>query len=372
ACHADGEENSCGLDGCRPTINAIMYGEASALASMARLLANETQALRFDEEAAKWQQVILQQLWSDELQFFVTKTVNPPRSLHEELVAGRLVTYFGCLACDPKRTCPPPRGWPHNKQVTVRELMGLSSPWYFNAVPATPEAAQKYAAGFAQLRDAEGFGAEWGPRTCERRHACYNFSNNAQCNWNGGSWPFETSKVGTALINLLNNYPPQPHADAADFVRLLAGYARAHTRSNAVESAPPHIDEDIHPDDGYWITRRKLFANAGDPLKNRGEHYFHSSYCDLVLAGLVGMQAPTDGERAKGALFVVNPLVGDLQAAAVEWFAATDIMFHGHQVSVVYDRDGEHYQEGRGLHVWVNNRKVVTVSPLKRFVYIPS
>ena len=37
ACHADGEENSAGLDGCRPTINAMMYGEAVALAAMARL-----------------------------------------------------------------------------------------------------------------------------------------------------------------------------------------------------------------------------------------------------------------------------------------------------------------------------------------------
>ena len=36
ACHADGEENSAGLDGCRPTINAMMYGEATALAAMAR------------------------------------------------------------------------------------------------------------------------------------------------------------------------------------------------------------------------------------------------------------------------------------------------------------------------------------------------
>ena len=37
ACHADGEENSAGLDGCRPTINAMMFGEASALAAIATL-----------------------------------------------------------------------------------------------------------------------------------------------------------------------------------------------------------------------------------------------------------------------------------------------------------------------------------------------
>ena len=50
----------------------------------------------------------------------------------------------------------------------------------------------------------------WGPRTTELRHsACYNFSNRAQCNWNGGVWPYETCKAGTALVNLLQLYPAQ-------------------------------------------------------------------------------------------------------------------------------------------------------------------
>jgi hypothetical protein len=43
--------------------------------------------------------------------------------------------YFGCLACPANRTCPPPQGWPVGERVPVRELMGLTSPWYFNAVP---------------------------------------------------------------------------------------------------------------------------------------------------------------------------------------------------------------------------------------------
>ena len=36
SCHADGEENSAGLDGCRPTINSVMYGEAVALGAIAQ------------------------------------------------------------------------------------------------------------------------------------------------------------------------------------------------------------------------------------------------------------------------------------------------------------------------------------------------
>lgn len=58
-------------------------------------------------------------------------------------------------------------------------------------------------ASFAELRDPAGFGAAWGPRTCERRSPCYNFSTEAQCNWHGSSWPFETSKTLSGLANLL-------------------------------------------------------------------------------------------------------------------------------------------------------------------------
>ena len=63
-------------------------------------------------------------------------------------------TYLGCLACHQPRTCPPERGWPVGKRVGVRELMGLSSPWYFHAVP-TDDAAQaaRYATAFGQLED---------------------------------------------------------------------------------------------------------------------------------------------------------------------------------------------------------------------------
>lgn len=96
-------------------------------------------------------------------------------------------------------------------------------------------------------------------------------------------WPFETAKVGTALIRLLHEYPAQPHVGRDDFDGLLRTYARAHTRSYAEGLIPPHVDEDLHPEDGYWITRRKLhgihpwpgtggLGGLKDPLHNRGDH----------------------------------------------------------------------------------------------------
>ena len=368
SCHADGEENSAGLDGCRPTINSVMFGEAVALRHIALALGNASLADHFAAEASRWQRVLTSLLWDDQLGFFVNLAVPPPRSLHAEirrhhrLGRGREVqTYFGCLACHRPRTCPPERGWPIGKRVRVRELMGLSSPWYFGAVPRGPEAA-KYALAFAQLDDPRGFGAKWGPTTTERRSPCFNFSNSAQCNWNGPVWPFETSKVGTAMINLLQAYPPQPTATRAHFDRLITTYARAHTKSDpGFGRKPPHVDEDLHPDDGYWIVRRKLhgvspwprtggLGNPRDPLRDRGTHYFHSSYVDLVLSGVVGLR----------------PLAGCLELAPLSltpWFAASRLRMRGVDIAVVWDADGSHYAHGAGLHVWLGGRHVGSARP---------
>lgn len=150
SCHADGEENSAGLDGCRPTINSVMYGEALALSRLAGSLRNESQRIFFDAEARRWQRVLTDRLWSEEKRFFMTLTTHPPRTLHDEIGRynrmrrGREVqTYFGCLACRRGRTCPPERGWPAGKLVPPRELMGLSSPWYFSAVPMEAAASTR-------------------------------------------------------------------------------------------------------------------------------------------------------------------------------------------------------------------------------------
>ena len=112
-----GQENSAGLDGCRPTINSVMYGEATALAEIARAVGNLTLAARFAGEAARWRAVLVETLWSPELRFFVTVPRAMPRGWHDEFRALRekgrareMQTYFGCLACPRGRKFPPERG----------------------------------------------------------------------------------------------------------------------------------------------------------------------------------------------------------------------------------------------------------------------
>lgn len=343
-----------------------MYGEARALGLIAAALGNGSRASYFEAEADRWQKVLTSKLWSPELRFFVNEAQEPPALLcghrQRDCPRGRRIT-TGCLGCDRKRTCPPPAGWPVGKRVPVRELMGLSSPWYFGAVPDDPVSTSRYAVAFEQLDDPQGFGAKWGPTTTERRSSCFNFTSREQCNWNGAVWPFEVAKVGTALINLLQAYPAQQTVDRRSFDGLLRQYARAHTRSTADGLPPPHVDEDLHPDDGYWITRRKLHGvrvwkgvggvgrpHGKDPLANRGDHYFHSTFNDLVLSGLVGL-------RPQPTFLEVHPLT------LVSSFAVTRLRLRNVDVSVVWDADGSRYAYGAGLFVWFDGVMVGSAQP---------
>jgi hypothetical protein len=54
---------------------------------------DDARAAHFDSEALRWQRVVTSQLWSDELDFFVTKAAHAPPALWKELQEGRLLTY---------------------------------------------------------------------------------------------------------------------------------------------------------------------------------------------------------------------------------------------------------------------------------------
>lgn len=241
--------------------------------------------------------------------------------------------------------------------MTVRELLALSAPWYWGVVPpdAPPGEVAAYAAAWAQLRDPGGFAARWGPRTAERRHPCYNYTARTtrhECNWDGPSWPYETSRLLTGLGHLLSDYPPAAAAAGgvgpADFLAGLAAYARAHTQSTAINGTRPWVGEDLHPDDGFWVARSIMYAqNASD--RNRGEDYNHSSFVDVVIAGLVGLRA------ALGGLLRVNPLV---PPGGLAYFAVDNARVHGRDVTVLWDADGSRYGRGAGLGVWCGGARV--------------
>ena len=296
-----------------------------------------------------------------------------------------------------RERCPP--AWADGALVDVRELMGLTSPFMFGAARA------HHVAAFEQLRAPGGFGARWGYRIAERRHRCYNFSSDCVTSWHAALWPFEVAKLGNAIIAALTGplaEAVRPHLRPADFGDYLLQYARMHTRGRAdeVPFGEPFVGESFHPDEGYarphapspahhpprtrpsqprlarmpdgsrpryWLTRRQLFRGRhGD--RRRGDHYFHSSFADLVLSGLVGVRVddePPLGGAGGAATLVVQPL---FLPAQVPWFRVERLLLRGREVAISWDADGSKYGQGAGLAVWVDGERVGCAEALEPLV----
>ena len=102
-----------GLDGCRPTINAAMHGEATALAHVAKSLRNASEASFFAAEAARFRDVLARQLWDDDSRVLrharaagaAAASRSHPR-LPEARRGREVQTYFGCLACEARPQVP--------------------------------------------------------------------------------------------------------------------------------------------------------------------------------------------------------------------------------------------------------------------------
>ncbi|WP_188193643.1 MGH1-like glycoside hydrolase domain-containing protein [Nonomuraea sp. SYSU D8015] len=278
--------------GYRPTLNAYQYGDAKAIAAIARMRGDQALARTFEKRAESLRDALHRHLWDPERSFFYHKA-------RADL--------------DPQR-----------KLVSTREQIGFA-PWAFGmAEPGTERA-------WAQLLDPQGFAAPYGPATAERRSPF--FMREAFvgcCRWNGPSWPYSTSTTLTALANLLNDRD-QDVVTAADYYQILRGYALTQYKNGR-----PYVAEAHHPDEPRWI-----YDGPG-----HSEHYNHSTFNDLVISGLIGLRPRADGK------VVVNPL------APAEWdhFALENVPYHGHNVTVLWDRDGTRYGQGKGLRLYVNGR----------------
>nr|WP_221382306.1 NEW3 domain-containing protein [Actinoplanes polyasparticus] len=208
-------------------------------------------------------------------------------------------------------------------RIADRELMGYV-PWYFNMPPASSAPA------WAQLTDPQGFAATYGPTTTERRSRWFmHQALDGCCRWDGPSWPFATSQTLTALANQLLDYPAQSYVDAADYVSLLRGYALTQRKNGQ-----PYVAEAHHPDEDRWI-----YDGRG-----HSEDYNHSTFTDLVLSGLLGIRPQADDTVR------IAPL------APPDWthFAVENVPYHGHNLTVVWDRDGSVYGRGAGMRVWID------------------
>ena len=65
-----------------------------------------------------------------------------------------------------------------------------------------------------------------------------------------------------------------------------------------------------------------------------------------MIAGLCGVVPQADGA------IVVKPLA----PAAWDWWCVDGVRYHGHDLTVLFDRDGTRYGRGKGLVVLVDGK----------------
>jgi len=220
----------------RPPLNAYMYGNARALAAIARLAGKPELAGEFDRKATDLRRLTQEKLWNPEAKFFEVR--------HED----------GALA-------------------DVREELGFI-PWYFEL----PETGKGFETAWAQFTDEKGFRAPFGITTAERRHPQFRSHGVGTCEWDGAVWPFATSQTLTALANVLHDYS-QNGVSKRDYFDAFITYTRSHRYDGK-----PYIGEYLDEVNGKWL-------KGPDP---RSRYYNHSTYADLLITGLIGLRPRAD------------------------------------------------------------------------------
>jgi len=311
----EGSEFALSADGARPMVNSAMWAEATAIAEIARRAGKADLQTRFARLAANLEKNIKDRLWNKDKRFFTALSVG-------------------------------------GKQDDVCELHGYA-PFYFGMD------LKGYEAAWAPLTDEQGFKASKGLTFPARNTPGFDLSDDLkhhECLWNGPSWPYATSVALTALYETLQRGDKLP-VGTEDFAALVRQYAAQQVMTRPDGHVVPWIDENLDPMTGEWIARRHMIEWDRQGVRKlayreRGKDYNHSTFCDLVIAAICGFVPQADGS------IVVRPLA----PKAWDWWCVDGIRYHGHDITVLYDRDGTRYGRGAGLVVLRDGVRVAELS----------
>jgi hypothetical protein len=306
-----------GGDAYRPTINSYMYANALAISRIAALRRDAATSKEYLQKALLLKQLVEESLWNDSLKHFCDRYFENNRYVHTwDFIRGR-------------------------------ELAGFA-PWYFNL----PSDNAKFHEAWKHITDTSRLLGKYGLRTNEPSYEYYFkqiiwFEGSRGSQWNGPSWPYQTSQALTGMANMLNDYK-QNVITPADYVKILRLYAQQHYlpngKLNLVENYDPNLGGPIVY--YYW-----------------SNHYLHSTFNNLVISGLCGIR-PAENDT-----LVINPLVD----SSISYFNLDNLNYRGHQLTVVYDSDGSRYKAGKGLMVWVDGvKKDLQEKDGKRYVIVGS
>lgn len=294
--------------GYRPTINSYLYADARAISKIATMLGNTSAATDFENRAQSLKTNLHEKLWDNSANFFKHK--------FRDEVKGDM-------------PYPGNKYYPKEAFVDAREQHAYT-PWYMNMV----EDNTKYIVAWDFLFDAQnGFYSNYGPTTLEKSHRLYRYQDQNCCHWNGMSWPFSTAQTILAMANVLHNYQNKGIINKDRYFDILKKYTMTHYKDGI-----PYIAEAHDPDIPFWSY----------DLGYRSQHYNHSSYNDLIITGLLGLRPRADD------ILEVNPQIPD----SWNYFLLEDIPYHGHLITILYDKNGSKYNRGVGLKIYLNGAEI--------------
>ena len=293
----------------RPSHNSYMVANARAIAEIATQTGDTSTALNFTQIANNLENAIYRHLWNPDQQFFVD-IIRPNN--------------------------------PNLSQLTGREEVGFY-PFRFG-IGLAPQYANSSASA---MFDPNGFLTQYGPTTLELRNQYYDATKPSDycCFWNGQSWPFSTAHTLKSLAAIYRSGNSSLTAD--QYVQYLSMYAATQQKNGQ-----PYVAESHYPSMDSW---------SADST-NHSEHYDHSTNNDDVITGLLGIIPQSDDN------LVISPIIPQNWS----YFVIENLAYHGHLVTVLYDRDGSRYHNGTGLSVFIDGVKTYNGNSASVTVPLPT
>ncbi|MBR6633875.1 MAG: hypothetical protein IKL05_06220 [Clostridia bacterium] len=290
--------------GFRLLLNSCMYADALSLSKIFALIEDKEKEKLYSKKASYIKSQVDEKMWDGE--FY--KAIHP---YNQDLDRQIDFTHIP-------------------EECNVRELMGYI-PWAFN-LPSDGKSDC-----FSLLKDPTVFNATTGFTTADTSHPRFLFYQEKACTWNGNVWPYATSYAINAVIELLNNYV-QDTITEKDLYAFIKKYAEMHYSIEDGEKIN-FIDEVMRPFEYIWNVREAVkngYNLTGGP--NRGRDYNHSTFIDLVLRGLCGIDV-------NNTELTVNPKIQGIW----KWFKIENLTFRKSSYNVYYDEDGTAFNKGKGV-----------------------
>jgi hypothetical protein len=297
--------------GLRPTLNSYMAANAFAISEIAK---------RADDEELEKE--------------YYNEYLRIKKAMNERLFDGEF--YKACHSNDGGKSYP--KLSELSRWNDARELIGYI-PWCFDL------AESGHCEAFEHLNTKDGFLCQFGLTTAEQRHPRFLFGYRHSCLWNGYVWPFATTQTLNALRRALER-EDNCKVTWDDYYKHLICYADSHHRNMPDGRKVFWIDEVRHPWHDCWECRH-ILESRGWPENHgpaeRGKDYNHSTFCDLVLSGVLGIDF-CDGK------IKVEPHIPD----DWDYFKVENLWMNGICYTIIFDRDGSRYGCGKGLQIIEN------------------